>query len=294
MDKLDLFREFRHGVAAPSEDARQRASALLASAIEGPHRRGTAVLRPFRQRRGRTVLALAALAGATAGALFVSTPWKSSPGFLERARAALTPPAGTVLHQKWEWTTSTTDPSCRVTNGPNETWIDQTPPHRYRGLMIWSRDPCASGTPSEGGGTLDTREALLFVPPDTLKSTGLGYFGPPDPVAALRQAISNGRAHDEGTTELDGRTVRRIRVDAPPDCPIAGCEADPEYHYVDPETFYPVQVESPHGYAIPSPGGPLVRFHSVLRWLTYEYLPGTPANRALADIRAQHPNATGP
>jgi hypothetical protein len=294
MDELDLFRDFRRGVAAPSRDAQRRASARLTSAIESRHGRGTRVLRLIRQRPGRSALALAALAGATAAALFVSTPWKSSPGFLEKAQAALVPPAGTVLHVKWEWTTTVTDPSCTVTNGPNEMWVDQTPPHRYRGLMIWSRDPCASGTPSEGGGTLDTQEALMFVPPDTLRLTELRYLGPPDPVARLRQAIGDGGAHDEGKTELDGRTVQRIRVDGPPDCPIPGCERNPEYIYVDPETFYPVQVESPHGYALPSPGGRLVRFHSVIRYLTFEFLPGTAANRALADIRAQHPNATGP
>jgi len=297
MDELDLFREFRRGVAAPSGDAQRRASARLASAIERQHGRGTWVPRLIRQRPGRIALAFAALAGATAAALFVSAPWKSSPGFLERAQAALTPPAGTVLHVKYEWTRTTSgDSSCTITD-PIEMWVDQTPPHRYRGLLNVSRDPCASGTPREGGGTLDTQETLEFVPPDTLRSSELGYFGPPDPVAALQQAISDGRAHYDGKTELDGRTVARIRVDGPPDCPVAvfpGCERDPDYVYVDPETFYPVQAESPHGYAIPSPGDPLVRFHSVLRWLTYEYLPGTPANRALADIRAQHPNATGP
>ena len=35
MDELDLFRDFRSGVAAPSGDAQRRASALLASAVDG-------------------------------------------------------------------------------------------------------------------------------------------------------------------------------------------------------------------------------------------------------------------
>jgi hypothetical protein len=56
------------------------------------------------------------------------------------------------------------------------------------------------------------------------------------------------------------------------------------YVFVDPETFHPVRIENPNGNA---PGG---RFTSVIRYLTYEYLPGTAENRALADIR-QHPNA---
>jgi hypothetical protein len=57
--------------------------------------------------------------------------------------------------------------------------------------------------------------------------------------------------------------------------------------YVDPTTFHPVRIDNPNGLA---PDG--ARFRSVVRYLTYEYLPGTAANRALADIRAQHPNAT--
>ena len=42
MDELDLFREFRLGVAAaPSADAQRRASARLMNAIHGEHSRGS-------------------------------------------------------------------------------------------------------------------------------------------------------------------------------------------------------------------------------------------------------------
>ena len=37
-----------------------------------------------------------------------------------------------------------------------------------------------------------------------------------------------------------------------------------------------------------------LRFDIVQRCLTYEYLPRTAAKVALTDIRAQHPDATGP
>jgi hypothetical protein len=46
-------------------------------------------------------------------ALLLTAPWSSSPGFLQRAEAALTPPAGTVLHMKWQLTTTSTDPPAR-------------------------------------------------------------------------------------------------------------------------------------------------------------------------------------
>jgi hypothetical protein len=292
MDELDRFRDFRHGVAAPSAEAGRRASARLESALGGGRRR--AKIRVYR------AVALAVVAGATAAALLVSAPWSSSPGFLEKAQAALTPPAGTILHQKWELTSTSTDPACTVTRGPNEIWIDQTPPHRYRALLN-DLPPhplpppralaCASPTPSELGGTFDTGETLRFVPPNTLTVNPLQFVFPLDPVKELREAISEGRAHDEGETQLDGRTVERIRIDAPPGCPVPGCSREPSYAYVDPDTFAPVQVESPHGY-ITTAGGPVVRLHMVWRTLTFEYLPRTPANLALADIRAQHPNAT--
>ena len=61
---------------------------------------GARVLRAVRRRPGRTTLAVAAVAGAAVAALFVSSPWKGSPGFLEEVRAAIAPRAGTVLHFK--------------------------------------------------------------------------------------------------------------------------------------------------------------------------------------------------
>jgi hypothetical protein len=251
--------------------------------------------------RHRLLLTAATLSVAAATALLVTTPWSTSPGFLEQAQAALTPPAGTIVHQKWELTSTSTDPACTITRGPNEIWIDQTPPHRYR-ILLNMPDPadadpralaCASGTPLELGGTFDTGETLRFVPPNTLTVSPLQFVFPLDPVKELREAISEGRAHDEGETQLDGRTVKRIRIDAPPGCPVADCSREPSYAYVDPDTFAPVQVESPHG-GINPPGGPFVRLHVVMHTLTFEYLPRTPANLALTDIRAQHPNATGP
>jgi hypothetical protein len=55
----------------------------------------------------------------------------------------------------------------------------------------------------------------------------------------------------------------------------------PTYAYVDPETFYPVEIHHPEFLGV----------RSVVRFLTFEYLPRTPANLELTDIRAQHPDA---
>lgn len=247
------------------------------------------------------LLLAAALAVVAAAALLVTAPWEGSPGFLERAEAALTPPAGTVLHTKWELTSTSTDPACTVTRGPNEIWIDQRPPYRFRAVLNDIRpdlaaDPralaCSAATPSELGGTLEPARTLMFVPPNTLSPSSVTFVSRPDPVTELREAISSGSAHDEGEAQLEGRTVRRIRID-PPGCPAPRCLPEPSYAYVDPETFYPVRLDSPHGAIAPGDGRPIVRVHLVMRTLLFEYLPRTPTTLALTDIEAQHPDATG-
>jgi hypothetical protein len=124
----------------------------------------------------RLLLTSASVAVAAVVALLVTTPWSSSPGFLERAQATLTPPARTVLHYKSEVILTSTDPACTVTR-PIEIWIDETPPHRYRALTNVGPFAdstggdlralvCARGTPAELGGTLGRpEETLIFVPP---------------------------------------------------------------------------------------------------------------------------------
>ena len=93
--------------------------------------------------------------------------------------------------------------------------------------------------------------------------------------------------------QLDGRTLRRIRIDPPSDCLFPSCPRKPNYAYVDPETFYPVQFECEDCGGIAPPGRPVLRLHMVTRFLTYEpLLPRTAANLALTDIQAQHPDAT--
>jgi hypothetical protein len=256
------------------------------------------VLRAVRRRPGRTMLAFAAVAVAAAAALFVSSPWKTAPGFLEEVQAALTPPPGRILHVKWDHIFTSKDPACTST-GRHEFWIDTTPPHRYRAILPLPPDPanadprrlpCVRGTPAEVGGDLG-KPNLRFVLPNRLVFDRPLYFPvEQDPWAFAREMISEGRAHREGTTQLDGRTVERVRFDPPDSCPApaAGhCPTEPEYGYFDPETLYPVAWD----YAR-DPMFPLWRNRE--RYLAYEYLPRTEANLALTDIRAQHPEASGP
>jgi hypothetical protein len=286
---------------------------LAAAEREHEHAPGQAGRRRWRWRghpgRSRLLLTAATLAIATAVALLVTAPWSSSPGFLARAEAALKPPADTVLHIKWETTSTWTRPACTVTRGQGEVWVDGAPPHSYRASLNDLPDPadadpralgCSRGTASEFGGTSRSSLTLRFVPPNTLSVEPQRLRFSLDPAAGFREAISAGRAHDEGRVQLDGRTVERIRIDPPSAClPLANCPREPAYVYVDPETFYSVEsVET--GYQDEIIGGPgtssysHVRVRDVTRYLAFEYLPRTAANLALTNIHAQHPNATGP
>lgn len=282
----------------PINDLKQE----LLAAAEREHR-GTTVRRGRRPLRGLLLAATLVLAALVA--LVFTAPWSSSPSFVEKAEAALTPRAGTILHQKWEMTATSTDPACTVTHGPNEIWVDQAPPHRYRvqlndlPLPDPGTDPaelaCSSGTSAELGGTFNSSETLRFVPPNRIVPwRGVQFTFPLDPVGDLRQWIAAGTAHDEGKVQLDGRVVQRIRIDPPTgDCsPLPTCPDEPLYWYADPETYFPVETRGP-GY-IHLPGRPLERVELVMRYLTFEHLPRTEANLELTDIRAQHPDATGP
>jgi hypothetical protein len=224
-------------------------------------------------RRSRLIMATGALALAAVASLLVAAPWSSPPTFLERAEAALTPPADTILHMKWEVTSSATNPDCSITRGPNELWIDQEPPHRYRAILD---DPppagasphtlaCMPGTRRELGGTVDpacspteqptctTQDTVEFEAPNRLNVSPFQFVLPPDPVVMLREAIRAGKAHHEGRTQLHGRTVERIRLDpislGELDDVMASACAFPSCSfgtvYVDPETFHPVEVHGP-------------------------------------------------
>ena len=261
------------------------------------------VPRAVTRRPGRAMLAFAAVAVVAAAALSVSSPWKTAPGFLEEVQAkaavqaAVTPPKGAILHVKWDHIFTSEDPLCAHT-GRHEFWIDTTPPKRYRAIVPRPPDqasadpgglPCLKTTPAEVGGDLGT-PSLRFVQPNRLVLDQALYFPSQDPWAFALEKISEGRAHREGATQLDGRTLERVRFDPPDSCPApaAGhCPTEPEYGYFDPETLALVAWDYARDPMFP-------QWRNRERYLAYEYLPRTEANLALTDIQAQHPDAIGP
>jgi hypothetical protein len=271
------------------EDAIRRD--LEAEATARSNGRAARMLHAVSRRPGRTTLAFMAVAGAAAAALFVSSPWKTSPGFLEQVQAAIAPQARTVLHFKLVITEDRAV-GCKVMHPPTEYWVDLERPNKWRAFEVKQTDICEAGTLIEiGGEGASGKATLVFRPPNTLQTTPEWPNAPsidPDPYGGIRQAIDDGTAHLEGRTVLDdGRRVERVRVD----CDVErfpGC--GPLYWYVDPETFLPVRTLAGPGLR-PEPGATCTAPCFSQDFDTYEYLPATPANRALADIRAQHPDA---
>ena len=242
-----------------------------------------------RVRAPRLLLGGAAVAVAAAAALFITTPWSSSPSFLARAEAALTLPAGMIVHEKWVVTSGN---YCRF-RSTTELWLDayseRVGGRRYRAIVpgplfrdVDKPQLCSPESRYEVGGTTNG-DVIRFEPPNRLVDTGLGGTLPQltlgalgsDPVAALRHALRTGKARDEGRTKRHGRTVEHIRLEA----------GDA---YVDPHTFYPVEID------LPSEMSEIGLPADEIRFQAYEYLPRTAANLALTNIRAQHPHASGP
>ncbi len=188
---------------------------------------------------------------------------------------------------------------------PDRIWGQYGGPFGFGGYPYWLKEleAAVAGHPLELGGELEnpTEHAqpprtLTFTPPDTIWSgrfrapLGAPLPGPShtineavsDPVTALRKAIAEGHAQEDGTSKLDGHTLKRITFNPtppPPDAPPSttqATKAEGSYALVDSETFKPVVIEIAD---------------STYRFLTYEYLPANPTNLALTNIKAQHPNA---
>lgn len=118
----------------------------------------------------------------------------------------------------------------------------------------------------------NTLSITTHVPGPAAEVTPLGE----DPVASLRAMLARGALHDEGAARRDGRAVRRLVGTTETPGP-RGLRRKVEYD-VDARTFTPVRsVVTWRG----SPGEPFV---IATRFLRYESLPDTVANRRLLRI----------
>lgn len=274
MDELEQFRSFRAAAAGPGAEAAGRARRAVADVIAREQRRP-------RARLGSRRVAVAGALAVAAAALAVSlvAPWSGGPGVVERAAAAIGAPPDTVLHLRVAGVSTDLGTGAVVHRGTTELWLAGAAPHRFRGFFDL---PFGTST-IEAGGSSASIDALVFhADTDTLDTHRLQMEVPGDQLDGVRAALADGRAVDEGRVELDGREVLRIAVHG------LGPEGTDATYYADPQTYAPVETVS-DGFLVN--GAKRYHVRLVQRFLAYEYLPATPANLKLADIRAMHPDA---
>jgi hypothetical protein len=218
--------------------------------------------------RRRLVVLIGVIAVASAAALAITAPWSGTPTLLERAGAALAVKPGTILYERFE-TIETNPKSGNVTRHLTEIWLDSN--GRFRALLR----PGRGGTTDEFGRMGSGDQTLLFEPEINTIEDASFTFGLGDPVAAIKKAIATGKAIDAGKTTINGHTVEEIR---------SATTSDTSRIFVDPETFDPVEATTTadiNGHQEPT----------VIRFLTYQHIPATPANLRLTNIKAEHPHA---
>jgi hypothetical protein len=264
-------------LAAPREDDERLRLALrahlLAAARPQSHmtdsiirpRMSDSIIRTPARRRLRVRFALGATVGVAAAAIavgaLVGTSGSGGPGvadaaIVHRALQAVTPPPNKILHTE----------VVGVQNGESvmaQSWQETSAPYANRGMK---GDAAHHGEFSDDGQNsfgYDPTTNTIYEQPDTSHPTFT------DPAAQVRQLLDSGQAHEVGTAVIEG--VALYKIDLPHGLIGYFAQGDYRPRYLDD----------------PQRDGSVVR----LRVAAYEYLPMTPANRALLSVVAQHPGA---
>jgi hypothetical protein len=219
------------------------------------------VQRPRRRRpSSRSLLpaAAAVAAAAVAAAVFLggNRPPAAHAAVLRRTLAAVTPPAGTILHVK----TVDTENGIRFVG---EWWQQTDAPYASRGLKGEPGHEVEFADDGRTSYTYDPASNTIYERPDTAAPV-LN-----DPIALVRGELADGKAQFDGTVVIGGLSLYSIKLSS-------GVVA-----YVDETSYAPRYIDSPQQ------NGTTARFVVA----TYEYLPATAANELLLNEVAQHPDA---
>jgi hypothetical protein len=230
----------------------------------GARRRGM-----FRAARlGAVVLAAAAGLAATIIVPGGAGPRTADAAILRAAAAALTPPHGTILHERATVTLGGQAPQ------PIEVWAQADNPYAYR-VIKFGRESSWDGTRYAVYDPASNTIASIPCPACTTRPTA-------DIAATLRSLIQAGQAHVEGTTVIDGVPAYEIAVGG--EAPGWSDGVANGTYDVAQSDYRPLLIESAAACASASCA-------ETVRFQTYEFLPATGANLALLDVGAQHAGA---
>jgi hypothetical protein len=217
----------------------------------------------------RVAASTAALAaGAVAAVVLLTGGPQASPAdaaILRNVATALTAPAGTILHER-AMVSLGGAPATRY-----ELWAQAEVPYAYRVVKFGHEGSWDGSAYSD----FDPRSNTLVV-----QSGGQagGRSARDDAAAVLRSLVESGNANIDAETTFEGVLAYRLTVSG----------AEPHYLngtvFVARADYRPLQIET----SVDTQTG---RAQETIRYETYEYLPGTAANRRLLDLSAQHPGA---
>jgi hypothetical protein len=216
-------------------------------------------LRPSLSRRlvlpAVALVAVAVAAGAIVGLGSQATP--ADAAILHRMVAALTPPAGTILHERAEITAPGQGTQ------PYEVWMQADSPHAYR-VVKWGHEGAFDGNSFS---SYDAASNTITIEPNAGTSRASDDFA-----VTLRSLVAAGRATIDGTTTIDGVSAYKLTVSDSPDPFLLGTA------YVATGSYKPLEIDTITG-------------SEKIVFETYEYLPANAAGLRLLDLAAQHSGA---